>query len=171
MGLDVTAYRKLTPAPDAKMTDGYLDDDGVVQIYRQDQHFPGRCDEFADRGIYRYGDAEDCFSGGYMGYGLWREQLAALAGYPPITGDDPMLSRMPHSNSAWQAAGGPFWELINFSDCEGTIGTAVSAKLAQDFANFQTAADHHHDERFRRVYLGFRKAFETAADGGCVVFH
>lgn len=66
---------------------------------------------------------------------------------------------------------GPFWELISFSDCDGIIGPLVSAKLAQDFGDFQPAADDHPDQHFRDMYARWRTAFETAADTGFVDFH
>ena len=51
-----------------------------------------------------------------------------------------MLSRIVHGCSAahiWDHkdiyVGTPFYELIDFSDCEGTIGPYTCEKLAQDF--------------------------------------
>lgn len=76
-----------------------------------------------------------------------------------------------YAASAWAATGGPFWELINFSDCEGVLGPATSAKLAGDFATWQEKADQHPDEAFRVLYARWRKACEMAADGGALVFH
>jgi hypothetical protein len=78
---------------------------------------------------------------------------------------------MRHDAAAWGMSEGPFWELIHFSDCEGTIGPEVSAKLAQDFARYQDQADAHPDERFRDLYATWRTAFEMASQGGAVDFH
>ena len=63
----------------------------------------------------------------------------------------------------------PFYELINFSDCEGFIGPKTSAKLAKDFAAWQEKAG----ERgwFSEKYAQWRAAFELAANGGVVQFH
>ena len=66
----------------------------------------------------------------------WNE-LATLAGYAG-------------ADDAWERTDGPFWELINFSDCEGVIGPKTSAKLAGDFAAFQEKADAHHGQWFGR---------------------
>lgn len=74
---------------------------------------------------------------------------------------------MSHAAGAWQAEGGPFWELIHFADNEGTIGPATAAKLAKDFAEFQAEADKLEDDVearwFREKYADWRKAFEVAA--------
>jgi hypothetical protein len=54
------------------------------------------------------------------------------------------------------------------------FGPIVSAKLAADFAKNQERADKYETtdaEWFRLKYADWRKAFETAADGGAVNFH
>lgn len=69
--------------------------------------------------------------------------------------------------------GKPFVELIDFSDCQGTIGPKTSAKLYQDFreyrqfALFSTYVDE--SEKYE-TYLEFMKAFRLARDGGFVTF-
>lgn len=69
----------------------------------------------------------------------------------------------------------PFGQLINFSDYEGLIGPTTSKKLADDFASFAKKAEQiklpdEDREWFLRVYNDFRRAFETAAQGGAVEF-
>lgn len=159
MGLDITCYRQLTKAigNEAFNDTGELKyGDGWEQLFHN-WHFPGRADDIQDGCAYRSMDSGEFRAGSYGGYNLWREQLAKLAGYEKAA-------------RVWDGATGPFCELIHFSDCEGTIGTAVSAKLAKDFAEFQAAADAHADEKFRRLYAEWRRAFEVAADGGAVQF-
>lgn len=103
-------------------------------------------------------------AGSYSGYNQWREWLAALAGHgtPETIWNTPSPS-------------GPFVEMINFSDCEGTIGPDVSAKLAKDFAEWDERAkvsgegDGGKYSNYGR-YCNFREAFEAAADGGKVIF-
>jgi hypothetical protein len=73
--------------------------------------------------------------------------------------------------ACWNGAQGPFSELIHFSDCEGVIGTAVSKKLAADFAAFDEKAKAAGNERYYAKYQEWRKAFEMAANGGAVDFH
>lgn len=68
----------------------------------------------------------------------------------------------------------PFFELINFSDCEGFIGHTVCEKLAKDFR------DNEHlipaEEKncafpyFYEKYKEWKKALELASDSGAVQF-
>ena len=91
--------------------------------------------------------------------------MAKLVGYPPVIG-----AAYPHSKGAWVATEGPFWELINFTDCNGVLGTAVCQKLAKDFADYEVSARSLEDKEFLYTYLQFKAAVEWASDGGAVVF-
>lgn len=157
MGLDITAYSKIAEAEENEAFDetGELHD-GFVQLY-VNPDFNGRADEIKNRHAYRIGDSFSFRAGSYGGYNQWRSALAALVGTTP--------------SAVWEnPKPGPFMELINFSDCEGTIGASISAKLAKDFAQYQTIADENDSEYFRKKYEEWRKAFEMASDGGAVVF-
>lgn len=176
MGLDITYYSKLTPI------DAVFDEDG--EPINPQTREPLECDycqpienphydrsDGLARGVYAYEDCDGFRAGSYSGYNRWREQLAELAGwalgsYRQYDKDWPS-----HAASAWDSESGPFWELICFSDCEGTIGAKTSAKLAADFAEHQSKADAHEDERFRDLYAKWREAFESAANAGAVLFH
>lgn len=176
MGLDITAYRNLTKATDkddAFDSEGELRWDEGWERFYVNPDFPGRAGDIDDGAAYRAEDSFGFRAGSYSGYSLWREHLAALAGYRAsvVAGDD-YSERFPHSRGVHvDPKPGPFVELINFSDCEGVIGAAVSAKLARDFAEYQAKADQHPDEWFRDRYAMWRKAFEMAADNGAVAFH
>lgn len=177
MGLGITAYRKLTKIDAVFDADGEPIDPNTRESIDYDMRaylnpdFPGRADEIEDRAIYSAEDSMGLHAGSYGGYNRWREKLAELAGYP--AGDYEQYGRtyQSHCVPCWNGETGPFSELINFSDCEGVIGAAVSAKLAKDFAEFQQAADQIEDERFRAKYAEWRKAFEMASDAGAVSFH
>jgi hypothetical protein len=155
MGLDISAYRNVTRVGDSDGGDAPAD---CVRLYHNPD-FAGRSDD-VPAGIYRADDEMNFRAGSYGGYNRWREQLCALAGHGT-------------PRDVWDAENpqGPFIELINFSDCEGTIGTGVSAKLARDFAEYQANADAHPDEWFRDRYAKWRAAFEMAAQHGAVEFH
>lgn len=177
MGLDITYVRQ------AKKLDAIADENGEpidpttrepldIDDYEHpwiNPAFPGRADDVVDGAFYSYADSGDFNAGGYCGYGNWRNTLARLAGYEGVVDAD--RGSINHCQACWDGAEGPFSELINFSDCEGTIGAAVSAKLARDFAAFQAQVDAHPEERFRVKYAEWRAAFECAADGGFVRFH
>lgn len=172
MGLDITAYKGLVLA---NGNDGFDEvgelKDGFESFY-VNEDFPGRADDIKSRHAYTATDSFGFRAGSYGGYNLWREQLAQLAGWVPIQHTprwgEPYES---YAAAAWAASEGPFWELINFSDCEGTIGSAVSKKLAEDFAKYQSKADKHYDDWFKQRYNHWRKAFEMASENGCVSFH
>lgn len=147
MGLDVYAFSKIQPSKD--------EDDFCIH---RDQDFPERVADmpagrFTGRGRFSFR------AGSYSGYGIFRDELAVLAGFAS-------------AKEARDATGGVCWELINFSDCEGAIGATVSAKLAKDFASLQEEANKRWAgaEWKLGVFNNFRKAFDLAADGGVVVF-
>jgi hypothetical protein len=160
MGLDITWHSKLTKAVGNEAFDNHGElryDDGWFQPWVNPE-FPGRADELESKAGYRSEEFGSFRAGSYSGYNRWRDDLATLAGWL-------------NAESAWKAVDGPFWELITFSDCEGVIGAAVSAKLAKDFAEHQQKADVHPDEWFREKYADWRNAFVKASDDGCVDFH
>jgi hypothetical protein len=88
MGLDVTAYRKLTKLDVLFNEDGEAVDpttrepvDECMRV-RENHDFPGRAAGLEDGAAYGYEDAEAFWSGSYSRYNHWREQLAELAEYP-----------------------------------------------------------------------------------------
>lgn len=169
MGLDITAYSNIRHVPDVTDQDRAYEL-GLTMLWRNND-FPHRADDIIDRGVYAYATMIDFRAGSYSGYNLWREELAKLAGYPALS--DPRRDRSGprHDVGAWNADSGPFWELINFSDCEGVIGATVAAKVLRDFVEFQPKADAHQGDWFRDRYALWRKAFELAANDGAVSFH
>lgn len=165
MGLDISAYRKLERVGSAKNGEEYEDKfDWRTHVFVYPvQDYPDRLPPIEPGAVYHHAAPRfDFRAGSYSGYNRWREQLSMMA-----------LGVMPRT--VWKDektyAGNPFFELINFSDCEGVIGTDVSRKLAQDFAAFQARANKHEDEWFSQKYADWRKAFEMASDGGLVNFH
>lgn len=172
MGLDITWYRELEARPDAEVDeDGYPVDDELTTFYLNDD-FPGREDQVRENVAYAAADSDGFHAGSYSGYNMFRNQLAKLAGvYPGRADDEPLSTEIRYDKGAWERNDGPFWELINFSDCEGVIGASVAAKLAQDFTKGQALADASNDEHFQRRYANWRHAFEQAAHNGAVSFH
>jgi hypothetical protein len=176
MGLDISAYRGL------KKLDVVFDGDGEpidpttyepiagdwIKVFIN-PHFPGRANPLENDAVYSYEEAYGGPSMGYGWYNRWRNELAKLAGYEKADGDEDETTS--HCIACWNGKEGPFAELINFSDCEGIIGSIVSSKLAKNFASFQEKADQHPDLSFRKCYGEFRRAFEFAADNGAVDFH
>lgn len=175
MGLDISAYRQIKKV-DCVFDSGGDPIDPATREYIDysfrafcNPDFPGRADDLEDGAIY---DAEDSMGVdgiGYGGFNHWRSKLAEIAGWPLDTYEQWGRKWPSHAASAWKAQGGPFWELILFTDCDGTIGAAVAAKLAKDFADYDSKAAAAGDE-FYDFYKQCRAAFEMAADGGAVRF-
>lgn len=180
MGLDITAYSKLTKIDAVYDADGEPIDpltreplDYSLKAYANSD-FPGRDEGLEDQAIYSAEDSRHFRAGSYGSYNAWREELAKLAGYPATDYTIYGQTKKRHDAGAWAATSGPFWELINFSDCEGVIGPAVSAKLAKDFAEFDGRAKEHvsaQQDWFYSQYVAWHTAFEMAADNGAVDLH
>lgn len=166
MGLDIVALRRIKLEPAAA-----LDEDGEPVDWKKHHHiraseiewtegnWPGRTEPIKP-GIYSAGEERHFKAGSYIGYSHWRGWLAREAGHGS-------------PEAIWDAdnPSGPFVELIKFADNEGIIGSVVAAKLAKDFAEHEVriiGTDRSSD--FAAKYREWRKAFEMAADGGCVLF-
>lgn len=175
MGLYIAAYRQIK-----KIECDFNDGDPVDATTREpidyafiawkNPDFPGRADDVDDRAVYAAADSMTFGAGSYGGYNQWRDQLAKMAGYPERPHPNYGERRPSHCVDCWEGAKGPFSELINFGDCEGVIGAAVSAKLAADFARFDEQAQAEGTAFYHR-YCQWRAAFEMAADGGAVEFY
>ncbi|MDQ0494039.1 hypothetical protein [Paenibacillus brasilensis] len=157
MGLDITAYRKLVKVENPKFdADGELEDyenqwqtDGSMRW--SESCWPGRAEGVEFDTVYTYDESYGFRAGSYSGYNLWRK----------------MLSDFAEANA--------FQELIEFSDCEGVIGPVVSAKLANDFTDYEERARKYADtfergEWWIEKYQEWKEAFRLAADGGAVNF-
>ena len=151
MGLDVTAVSN------AKRV-GPLSDEKLEELYRPvyvNDSFASHADGL-ESGFYDGLEELDFRAGSYSGYNWWREKLAEFAGYP----------------AKGRAHDLPFYELINFSDCEGVIGPETSEKLAKQFeAHMARAHAEIDDECWLAVYHRFARAFDIAAHDGFVSFH
>jgi len=162
MGLDITAHRQLT-----ELVNGDLDEDLTFYV---NPDFPGREGQVKSNCAYKAEDSEHIISRSYSGYGVLRETLARVSGWPSIPhtsyGEETKL----HAASAWAAKEGPFWEIINFSDCEGTIGAPACAKLLGDFEKFADAAEKE-SGHFRSFYKGLWEGVKMGSDNGALEFH
>jgi len=176
MGLDIGAYSKLRLIENCVFdADGEPLDPETHQPLEQyyqaniNPHFPERAAGLEDRAVYFYGEHLHVHAGSYGGYSQWRETLARIAGYQAVETEHFGRKEMRHDGGADAAGSGPFYEQILFSDCEGVIATAVCQKLTRDYAEFAEKAEAE-GGRFWEKYQEWRKAFELAADGGCIAF-
>lgn len=171
MGLDVTAYSKLTHVgeheKDPALNEGEpggVDDwcyyGGHVQAFAYDcfpQSFRGipvlgRRGEFVLGGCYATTEETKThwFGMPYGSYNRWREDLKTQ--FNP--------EREPEK---------PFYELIWFADNEGTIGPEAARDLLADFRAH--AAQYVGDDYSAGRYGDWTRACELAADDGLIDFH
>ncbi len=174
MGLDITAYEKVI-LKEAVSLEALRKIDWKHPLYDDGDYqflYSSGFDEHADglpEGFYlTEGSREHRFrAGSYHGYNEWRAMLAKLVGTTPkqvwAGSEDAAVREL------------PFFELINFSDCEGFFGPKTSAKLAADFRELRPKAEATYAKdrhgAFMRCYDDWQKAFELASGGGVVVFH
>ena len=159
MGLDITAYSRLRYL---RPNNGDDYEDGTLATYMFENAFADRAAPVLPDSIYVVdGESFSFRAGSYSGYNIWRDTLARV-----------MLSAS--AKEVWSnradLSGARFTELINFSDCEGVIGSVAAAKLARDFAEWQKVADQVDDAYWCELYAKWRRAFELASNDGCVYF-
>lgn len=182
MGLDITAYSKLKTV-DSEFLKIRERIPGVFgklgeEVYEftksmvdspnnwiQDME-PGTCYQSKDTVEF------DFRAGSYGGYNDYRNKLSEC-----------FLNVQ--SNEVWtnerRYEGKPFYEQINFSDCEGFIGPKVSAKLHEDYKRGRDqwyeflkelyAGDDEEIKWGMAIYDNWTKAFGIASDEGLVWFH
>lgn len=171
MGLDLTAHERLEfflslEEGDARnvldeFPEGEIDRFCVLEglAHKDPQFKPGYYKSLGRR--YSF-----C-AGSYGGYAEWRRWLASAVGFK--------LKRI------WKGKheGCPFYELLNNSDCEGTLGPLSCAHLAPQFpewearilAAVQKLTTYHEQEWFVRRYRDWAKATALAAGSGAIRYH
>lgn len=189
MGLDITAYSRLEHigrhAIDPEESEGEAGPwcyyENHVNAFAYDcfprsfrgipivGKLPGH-DDFLDGGCFVITEATQTYefgAGSYIGYGQWRQDLAAQFNPAELT----LSSTGP--TMAEPDPDKPFYELIWFADNEGSIGPEAAADLLADFREHADSYAPVRDELgyMRARYADWMKAFELAADGGLVRFH
>lgn len=167
MGLDCTAYKNIKKINEEDIRyDEYKDEEGnVVDKYPNNgivfyiNDISHAAKDIDGKAVYSYEESYGWRAGSYSGYNSWRNNLAKLAGWES-------------DHDAWENGklGDSFYELINFSDCEGTLGTEVCKKLLKDFIEFEDKVNKN-DTYFYNLYLEWKKAFTIAAENGAISFH
>jgi len=165
MGLDITANRGLIPCALHGNADAAWNARHIYLTIHPEL-FPERTTPVSE-GCYQYAEEFDFRAGSYSGYNRWRDQLSRFAhGVSPET--------------VWGNAdyvGKPFYELIEFSDCEGFIGPVVATKLSRDFQEHTSEAIKWsrqygaEADYWLQKYHDWMKAFRLASDNGVVRFH
>jgi hypothetical protein len=161
MGLDISACSKINK------TDNL--DEATIFIYRGEPHTDQAKD--IEKGTYvedSEAETRRFRAGSYSGYGVFRNLLSQIA-----LGVD--------AKTVWveeeKYVGKPFYEMINFSDCEGKFGPQISAKLHKDFVenrdifHEKIKANNPYEGYYESVYDNFMEGFSIASKGGILSFH
>lgn len=178
MGLDITAYGNVEKIADLPYNKKGVDWNKVEELelgrgartLTKNDNFPEHCLDLEEAVYQINGESHGFRAGSYSGYNRFRNLLCQVM----VGGSDQDVWRDPQMFKER-----PFFELINFSDCEGTIGPAVSAKLYQDFVDNEeqflkstvVTQDQLDREWVKTCYSNWKRAFELAKDHGFVSFH
>ena len=157
MRLSVAAYCDLRPVGRLRAAE-QPGSACVGMTFPLHKSFPQHAKDIDATVVYAAIEKFSFVAGCYSGYTRWLEQLGRLVGIR-------YLDLFWHSPRP-----APFAELLDFVDCNATIGTAVSQKLAADFADWAHHAARHPERYFRERFVLWRHAFEVASKQGCVVF-
>lgn len=179
MGLDVTAYSNIKPLRPYR--DGDIDYDAGERHVFTFSAFPHAAAGLVDATVqspthddlvadYVYdvngGEAHSWSCRAYSHYNRFRASLATFVGYEP--------------EDAWDDPEGfsdrPFFELVDFSDCDGCIGPVASRALLEDFTAHRDAYralyyDAGDGYSFASLYEEFIEGLRLAADNGILRFH
>lgn len=174
MGVAIYGYKHIEPTDQFGWVDDWNERIVPVYTYKEFRHaldgMPDQDREFEEYGTtfvggraYKVGgSSKNTFKRSYSGYSAFRRELcrAFLLAEPEDVWEMP---------GVFKAA--PFYDLINFSDCEGTFGPVASRRIADNFNNHGNPFDK--DDAFGRNYDGYKELkeiFNHAADTGIVVF-
>lgn len=181
MGLDISAYSNIKVERVMPEYDERYEDSEHWRIEYINTHFPHAIEGTDwDRGGYllwtETPETEQIHfrAGSYSGYNFFRATLAEFSfGLEPTTVGSSKHKEMWNHIDTWR--GEPFWEMINFSDAEGTIGPKTCEKLFTDFdVHRQRFVDKVKEEDFNYyvdLYDDWTKAFRLGSQNGIVSFH
>lgn len=163
MGLDITAYEHVSLTRPHAHGDECYEKGHIFSYASHLADFPlSARGLLANRCYKTTGSAFGFRAGSYSGYNAWREDLSNLA-------------LGVSARAVWRHPGEyvsqPFFELINFTDCDGIISQEVCADLAHDFVSMRDEILTDGEEWFVNLYDTWAQAFEIASGRGFVVFH
>lgn len=164
MGLDITVFTnpKLIIEGTPKADQDY---DGW--FVRGNRDFPYHAVGLPE-GVYQDHESWGFRAGSYSGYNYYRNVLARAG----MGADDKTVWDNPV-----RYVNKPFYEQVNFSDCEGVIAGPMLKKLATDYKEnrlkfIQEASQVGDTEWLIQKYDEWAQAFEDAAkSNGFIVFH
>ena len=164
MGLDITAYSHIEDigVPPEGFEWWELDVLHLCADNHDSFHRSGR--SLINNHLYRETDESRSTgfrAGSYSSYNYWRSDLAKFTTGHTV-------------ESYWGTEGDinlPFYELINFTDCDGVIGWEAAADLLTDFNDHYDAYTQTHEAWDTNLYECWTEACKVASDNGLIWFH
>ena len=151
MGLDITAYKNIKII-ESEEPEYYFSNTGFPQSNMID---------FENKEIQINFDEEfDFRAGSYGGYNKFRNELCISANN--ISDEELWASKDESLKFYW---------LINFTDCDGYIGTSYCDILYDEFCKYEDEVKLKLNEYFHETYDNFKEAFRLGQESGLVSFH
>lgn len=151
MGLDISVYKDLKSSND---------EDCRFNVFNA-ECFKGR-NTSIEYGLYTGDKIYDFRAGSYIAYNGFRRALANLINLTPETvweNQDKFI----HT---------PFYEIINFSDCEGSFDVKTCSDLYIDFIDYKDKAEKEMGEWHYEIYNDFIEALKlTIENKGILIYH
>lgn len=181
MGLDIYAYGRtlcisngvIHGEPINPKTGEIWDDYDEGAIPYANRHYKKQAKGIRSHEYYTYKEMSHFWSTGYGFYNSWREELAKLAEYEPLPFEqikgNPNSRIISYTEGAIFKKSGPFIDLIDFSDCEGSIDTQTCRVLLDDFKNFENKALLKEDW-FKTGYNNWIDGLNIAVNEGFLIF-
>ena len=151
MGLDITAYKNIKII-ESEEPEYYFSNTGFPQSNMID---------FENKEIQINFDEEfDFRAGSYGGYNKFRNELCISVNN--ISDEELWASKDESLKFYW---------LINFSDCDGYIGTSYCKILYDEFVKYEDEVKSNLQDYYHIIYDNFKEAFRLGSDNGLVSFH
>lgn len=151
MGLDVTAYKNIK-----------IVEDEEPEYYFSNTGFPqSNMNDLENKEIQIDFDEEfDFRAGSYGGYNKFRNELCISIN--KISAEELWASKDETLKFYW---------LINFTNCDGYIGTSYCEILYDEFCKYEEEVKEKLNEYWHQSYDNFKEAFRLASGDGLVSFH
>ena len=175
MGLDIIVYSKLEHQRDERVEEVMESlfsplGEEIIEICEEEEN--RRCSDMAIGKWHRTDATQEAHfrAGSYSGYNQFRNLLAQA--FHGVDAEDIWSDE----NSF---EGTPFYEMIDFSDCDGVFGPGDSAKLCRNFEEGEVKFQEFIAEKFEdddeaghwlEVYRDFKEGFRLAADEGILIY-
>ena len=142
MGLNISAYSNI------RFLHNNIGDSKGAYLY-VNEHFKDRADGLVD-GYYDFDEEYYFRAGSYSGHSKCRELAAKALGFTVI--EEYWDECTPET---------PLYDLLNFSDCEGTIGPLCAKRLYESITKHKTRILERVGEN--QYFLGWLEDFQRAA--------